>query len=391
MTAMNPSTPTSSAAAATPSGLLRALWPAPMHVNTRERARMVLGALLGILLTALVCHALGGNGRAGWLVAPMGASAVLLFCVPSSPLAQPWAVVGGNALSALVGVACVHLVPHAELAAALAVAGAIAAMLALRCLHPPGGATALLMVLLGVTEPSAALFPVAANALLLTAGAWLFHRATGHRYPHGAPPPLVSRQVTEQDLDAVLDRYNEILDVSRDDLLMLIERTQRLAQQRRLAHTRCADVMTRDVTTVEYGTPLQEAWTLLRKHGLKTLPVVDRGRHVVGIVTLTDFLEAASLDVHHGFDQRLKRLLTPSGTSHGDRPEVVGQIMTRRVRVTREQRTLSDLVALFGSTGHRHIPVVGASGKLVGMVTQSDVVAALKVGQALEAEQADAS
>jgi CBS domain-containing membrane protein len=65
MTAMNPSTPTSSAAAATPSALLRALWPAPMHVNTRERARMVLGALLGILLTALVCHALGGNGRAG--------------------------------------------------------------------------------------------------------------------------------------------------------------------------------------------------------------------------------------------------------------------------------------------------------------------------------------
>ena len=126
---------------------------------------------------------------------------------------------------------------------------------------------------------------------------------------------------------------------------------QRLAHQRRLSDTRCADVMTREVTTVEYGTPLQEAWTLLRKLGLKVLPVVDRGRHVVGIVTLTDFLEAASLDVHHGFDQRLRSFITPSQRSHSDRPEVVGQIMTRKVRVTREHRTLSDLVLLFDSTG----------------------------------------
>ena len=105
---------------------------------------------------------------------------------------------------------------------------------------------------------------------------------------------------------------------------------------------------------------------------------------VVGIVTLTDFLEAASLDAHHGFDQRLRSFMTPSQRSHSDRPEVVGQIMTRKVRVTREHRTLSDLVLLFDSTGHRHIPVVGEGGKLVGMVTQSDVVAALKVGATLD-------
>jgi CBS domain-containing membrane protein len=139
------------------------------------------------------------------------------------------------------------------------------------------------------------------------------------------------------------------------------------------------------VLTVEYGTPLQEAWTLLRKEGLKLLPVVDRGRHVVGIVTLTDFLDAASLDLHHGFDQRLRRFMSRSPNSHTDKPEVVGQIMTRKVRVTRPHRTLSDLVLLFNSTGHRHIPVVGEGGKLVGMVTQSDVVAALKVADHLDA------
>ncbi len=44
---------------------------------------------------------------------PDGASAVLLFGVPSSPLAQPWSIVGGNVLSALIGVTVGMLVPDA--------------------------------------------------------------------------------------------------------------------------------------------------------------------------------------------------------------------------------------------------------------------------------------
>lgn len=371
---MSPSTST----AGTAPHWLRALWPERQPVSPAERARMVVGALLGILVTALLCHLLAVPPRLTWIVAPMGASAVLLFCLPASPLAQPWSVIGGNTLSALVGIACVHWIPVPDVAAAAAVALAIAAMLALRCLHPPGGAAALLMAVNGVTDPMAALSPVLVNSLLLTAMAWAYHSATRHQYPH-RPLPAQPGQVTEEDLDAVLARYNQVLDVSRDELRDLIDRTQRLAHHRRLADTRCEDVMTREVITVEYGTPLQEAWTLLRKQGLKSLPVVDRGRHVVGIVTLTDFLEAASLDVHHGFDQRLRRFIGASPKSHSDKPEVVGQIMTRKVRVTRPHRTLSDLVLLFNSTGHRHIPVVSEGGKLVGMVTQSAVVAALKV------------
>jgi CBS domain-containing membrane protein len=359
---------------------LRAMfWPPPMTVTLRERARMVAGALIGILATAWLCHAFELPPRLTWIVAPMGASAVLLFCVPTSPLAQPWAVVGGNTVSALVGVACVHLVPASpDLVAATAVAMAIAAMLALRCLHPPGGATALLMAVNGVTSAQAALVPVLVNSVVLTTAAWLFHALTRHPYPHRMPPASPS-PATEEALDAVLARYNQILDVDREELRELIDTTQRLAHARRLADTRCEDVMTREVTTVEYGTPLQEAWTLLRQRKLKTLPVVDRGRHVVGVVTLTDFLEAASVDMLHGFDQRLKRLVSRAPGSHSDKPEVVGQIMTRKVRVTRPQRSLSDLVLLFESTGHRHIPVVSADGKLEGIVTQSDVMAALKV------------
>lgn len=72
-----------------------------------------------------------------WLIAPMGASAVLLFAAPASPLAQPWSILVGNGVSALMGVLSASLVADPAQAAALAVMLAIAAMLLTRSLHPP--------------------------------------------------------------------------------------------------------------------------------------------------------------------------------------------------------------------------------------------------------------
>ena len=62
---------------------------------------------------------------------------------------------------------------------------------------------------------------------------------------------------------------------------------------------------------------------------------------------------------------------------YSDKPEVVGQIMTRNVRVSSMQRHLVELLPLFGSTGHHHILIIGEGERLVGMITQSDLVAAL--------------
>ena len=85
----------------------RSFWPARTAITTHERLRLVAGALIGIFLTGLLCHLIDGSIRQQlpWLVAPLGASAVLVFALPASPLAQPWAVVGGNTVSALVRVA----------------------------------------------------------------------------------------------------------------------------------------------------------------------------------------------------------------------------------------------------------------------------------------------
>jgi CBS domain-containing membrane protein len=214
----------------------KAFWPAAVTVDARERLRMVVGAGLGILLTAVLYHRFAGAPPLAWIIAPMGASAVLVFCVPASPMAQPWPVVASHAVSASVGVACARWIASADLAAASAVALAIGAMLALRCLHPPGGATALLLSFGGVTDPHAVLAPVLLNAVVLTLCGMAYNNATRRPYPHPQiAPPSTRDSATEHDLDAVLARYNRVLDVSRDDLQALLDSTQMRAHERRLA------------------------------------------------------------------------------------------------------------------------------------------------------------
>ncbi|HEV8313432.1 MAG TPA: HPP family protein, partial [Burkholderiaceae bacterium] len=172
-----------------------------------------------MLLTALLCHAFTARGDASpWLVAPIGASAVLVFTAPASPFAHPWAVVAGNTLSALAGIACVQLFGNAPWVAALAVSLAIAVMFATRSLHPPGGACALLVALGGMADAHFALHPVLVNSLLLVIVGIVYNRATARPYPQRAAPPKVDdtrrRSFTDADLDAVLARYNQVLDVS---------------------------------------------------------------------------------------------------------------------------------------------------------------------------------
>ncbi|WP_425355198.1 HPP family protein [Ramlibacter agri] len=360
-------------------------WPAPVGIDGRETLRAVAGAALGMLFAAVFSHALAGPlPIAAWLVAPLGASAVLVFALPASPLAQPWSVVGGNTLSALVGIACANLVPDPALAAGLAVAGAIALMVTLRCLHPPGGAAALLMVVTHTTGFHFALFPVMGNSLLLVTAGIVYNSLTGRPYPRaqGATSALgvrtvAGRRFSEADLDVALAHYNQVVDISRADLQDLLEHAEMAAYQRRLGALRCEDVMTREPVSVAFGASLQETWTLMRERRIKALPVVDRAGHIAGIVTPADFMRLADLDQHEGLRDRLRQLLRATGLTHTERPEVVGQIMARNVRVASADRPLADLVPVFSEDGHHHIPIIDGKQRLVGMITQTDLVRAL--------------
>lgn len=118
--------------------------------------------------------------------------------------------------------------------------------------------------------------------------------------------------------------------------------------------------MLRDVVTVSPAASLRDAWALLERHRVKALPVIDADGRLVGIVSLHDFFVAAD----HG----------PPRASDAARVE---EIMTREVRVARPQRPLADIVEAFSDGGLHHLPVLDTHDRVVGMITQSDMVAAL--------------
>lgn len=206
--------------------------------------RGAAGALIGILLAGtLATLAFGANPQAlPLLVAPLGASAVLVFALPASPLAQPWPVIGGDMISASVGLVTAHFIHTPLLAAPIAVAVAIAVMSLCRCLHPPGGACALLAALgspaIAAHGWQALLLPLGLNVVALVAAGWLFNNLTGHTWPHRLPavaplpPQGWAGSYEDADLDAVLEDWDEVLDVSRNDLDALFRAVERRVQRR---------------------------------------------------------------------------------------------------------------------------------------------------------------
>jgi CBS-domain-containing membrane protein len=197
-----------------------------------EKLISAIGGFIGILLTMWVSqHYLGVQGAA-MLVASMGASAVLLFAVPHGALSQPWALLGGHAVSALIGVSCEQLVLNQLVAAPLAVAMAIGAMYYLRCIHPPGGATAITAVIGGAQVHALGfqfvLTPVLLNAVILLLAAIAVNYAfPWRRYPASLKKPIVaslalriepSGQLAHADFAYALGEMGSFIDVSEDDL-----------------------------------------------------------------------------------------------------------------------------------------------------------------------------
>jgi len=159
----------------------------------------------------------------------MGASAVLLFALPHAPLSQPWPVFGGHMVSGVIGVAVQHWLPG-DFAAALAVGGAITAMYFLRCLHPPGGATALMAVIGGSAVHQlgwAFVWQVSLlNVLLILIAALAFNAPfPWRRYPnawHSKPPSPLPFSFAQEDFAAAITEIDTLVDVSPEDLQQLV-------------------------------------------------------------------------------------------------------------------------------------------------------------------------
>jgi len=207
-----------------------------IEVSIFEKVVSTLAGGLAILALIVISTWALPAGGAPAIITSMGASAVLLFGVPHGQLSQPWPMLAGHGISAVLGVICAQCIAHPAIAGAFAVGLSIGAMQQLKCIHPPGGATALTAVLGGEAIRQLGfgfvLLPVLANAAFMVLLAVLINYAfRWRRYPNAfhhparlpAPAAASLPPPTHENILAALRSIDSFVDISEDELLRLVE------------------------------------------------------------------------------------------------------------------------------------------------------------------------
>jgi CBS domain-containing membrane protein len=384
------------------SRLLERWFPEQSELTTTSITVSAGSALLAMLLVGIVStYALSGIAAPA-LIASMGASSVLLFVVPTSTMSKSWAFIGGHLVSATIGVACYQLNHNILFAAPLAIAFAIMGMYYLRCMHPPGGATALLAVLGDESVHQLGfqfvLTPVASNLFILLAVAtscarlMAYHneqtqKSTLEINPRRERDEWIAEHplFTEQDLDHALSDMDTFIDLSRHDLTEIFSRALHHAHARDLGHVSCGELMSQPMLSVEYGSSLEEVWRLFEEHDIRGVAVTNRSGHLGGIVTVSDFVKHAEhydhpTLQHPTLQQRLQHLYTPTPGFESEKPEVAGQIMQNPCISILAQQPCLEAIALFSQHRFHHLPVVDEKNRVLGMLTHEDIMAFRKQG-----------
>ena len=198
-------------------------------VSHTEKLISAVGGFTGILAIFLVSNIFLPVSSAAMIITSMGASAVLLFAIPHGPLSQPWPMLAGHVVSAVIGVSCAMLIPGIFLGSAVAVGLAIAAMHYIRAIHPPGGATALTAVAGGAEVQALGyqfvLTPILLNVIVILLIAALFNAPfSWRRYPawfQKSPAKGPYDQISHADLVYALSEVDSYVDISESDLLRI--------------------------------------------------------------------------------------------------------------------------------------------------------------------------
>lgn len=214
-----------------------------------EKVVSAIGGFLAILGIMMVSNWTVGSYAAAIVVASMGASAVLLFAVPHGTLSQPWPVLGGHIVSAIIGVTCAKFINNDVLAASLAVGVAIGVMYYLQCLHPPGGATALSAVIGGGSVHTLGyqyvVTPILLNVIIILLVGILFNSLFHwRRYPtfwHNkiskkeSPSNEAATNITHEEFVYALSEIDSYIDISEHDLLRIYDLVMKKSQDHSLA------------------------------------------------------------------------------------------------------------------------------------------------------------
>jgi CBS domain-containing membrane protein len=216
--------------------------------NTTSHSEKYTSAI-GVFISVTCCYGITqyslSPDNTQLYIASMAASAFLLFAIPHGALSQPWPLIMGHIVSAVIGVSCYQYLGSALISTGLAVSLSVLLMYYLSCLHPPGAATAFFVVTAGEDVHALGFsfiwLVIMTNVLCLLVIAvvfnGLFHwrRYPAHLFqmPTSEETRVDQLGFSQEDLTSALTKVNSFVDVTPDDLASIFEHAVQHAQENR--------------------------------------------------------------------------------------------------------------------------------------------------------------
>jgi CBS domain-containing membrane protein len=174
------------------------------------------------------------------------------------------------------------------------------------------------------------------------------------------PTPTQKATIQPQDIQDVLDAQTQLLDISEYDLQKIILEAQHKASERQTQALTCADIMSKDVVSLQQDEDIHSALEKFKHMNLMSLPVIDTEQHLVGTLALYEVVEwfKHATDLPYSWKHQVKH------------------IMLRQVVTVQPQQSIQDLVPYFVERSFNYIPVVEQQ-RLVGIISRADMIAVL--------------
>jgi CBS-domain-containing membrane protein len=180
--------------------------------------------------------------------------------------------------------------------------------------------------------------------------------------------------LSDDDVLEAMQRIPGYIDITTSDFRELYRHAHAHALERHFRGVRAGRLMRVGIEPLHPELRMDEAARRLAWQGLKSLPVVDAEERVVGVLTETDFLRRLNADT---FLALLLRLMEDAGRfGHRCHETLVRAVMTTPAVTVPENAGFGEIVAAFATHEGRGMPVVGADGRLRGLLLRKDFLGA---------------
>ena len=186
-----------------------------------------------------------------------------------------------------------------------------------------------------------------------------------------------SIELTDKDIFNAMRSISGFLDITPGDFKELYCHAFKFAMERIVSSVRAGDIMSRQVISVKHDTPLPEVAEVMGRHGISGVPVLGAGERVVGVISEKDFLRRMGAGSQDNFMTVVADCLKAKGCIVLPiRAKKAQDIMTSPAITLTESAPLGEIMKVLSEKGINRVPITGADGRIVGILTRNDLIAA---------------